>query len=174
MINKYLFILFTVFIFIFICGCHSSLILQSSNLSEKLNLPFGTIVNAKVKIIIGNELYMKEYQDICLLHVIEINNSKMSKPIVLPFIDETDLIPNDESEWIIKLEGKAANEMNDYELKNVRKKIESFVFDVFLYESGKFDGIPNNYELYQPSKSGTDFRFKNYLIVLKVNENITD
>lgn len=114
-----------------------SITIKDGTIKPYLGFPFGTILNIEAIIVDGNSLLRKETTGEVLLHITKVNGKVINLTRPMWFEDETATITASH---------------NFYKL--------------IVYETGKFQGIPNGYFEYRPLKQATGFHFRNYLQII--------
>jgi hypothetical protein len=135
-------------------------------IKARLTVPFGTLAKMSVEIVDGNELNEKGHQSSFLLRVKSIDNTPLSKPIIIEFKDETGNFPTDDFELYKHLYGKKTRTISSKETEKMKKKYVGRQFNIVAYETGGFTGIPDDYFKYQPVKQDYEFHFRHYIIVV--------
>lgn len=110
---------------------------KKETINSYLGFPFGTILNIEAIIVDGNTLQRKETSGELLLTVTKVNGNIVNLPRPMWFEDETEIITTSHS-----------------------------FYKLIVYETGKFQGIPDGYFEYRPLKQETIFHFKNYLQII--------
>ena len=139
----------------------------SATIKEVLEIPYGTIVEIKAKVVNGDDLESKAYMGTYLLKVLEINGKRVKNVPLLHFEDETGAVPQDNFQLYKYLNGEEANGLTSEEIADLQKQFIGKKLNLMVYESGMFTGAPNGYFDYQPIKSTTGFYFKHYLVVVQ-------
>lgn len=144
---------------------------QEYQISEQLNLPFGTIVNLKVEIVSGESLRMKEYQSSYLFLIKEIDGTPLADSLIMTFADETETFPSDDFELYEWLYGEEVGRLSSETINEMQKQYVGKIFDVIAYETGAFAGDPEGVYNYQMARQSSGFHFRNWLIVIS-NESM--
>lgn len=137
-------------------------------INTKLNLPFGTICKLDVEIFDGDELQLKEFTGVFLLKIKAINDKPQNENLIISFIDETGQLANDGFELFELINKKSSDEISSEVIKELKKNYVGKKMTIMAYESGIFSGMPDGYFKYRPVRADSSFRFKNYLIVIKI------
>jgi hypothetical protein len=124
---------------------------RSIKLTGALNIPLGTIVKLKCKIVDGDKTEIKQNMGLWLMKILEVDGIQINDNIVLDFNHLTDDFTNDKSD----------------EEKNTKIK-ENKVLELTAYETGKFTGLPDDYMNYTEIMASTDFYFKTSLVIIKI------
>jgi len=132
----------------------------------KLGQQFGTIYNLKVKVIDGEDLRMKAYWGVYLMKILEVEGVQINDTILMTFKDRTDEFPEGSYELREHLKGDINSRIEPEEELEFEKDYIGKTFDIVAYESGTFEGIPENYFDYQPVMTARGFYFINYLMVI--------
>lgn len=107
-------------------------------IKPQLGIPFGTIAKLEVQFFSGDDLRLKYYSGMTLLKVNSVNGKTIKDTVILTFTDETR-----------SLESSLGQKLT-----------------VMAYETGSFQGIPDNYFDYQPVRQDRGFGFERNLIVV--------
>jgi hypothetical protein len=140
--------------------------MSNYSIKEKLNHPFGTLLNLTVQIIDGDSLDNKGVGSDFVFSIKSIDGIALSDTILMEFVDETGKLPEDVIELSKYLYGDDRGRNSFDADKEMKKKYVGKQFNVVAYETGQFTGIPDGYFKYQPIRQDVGFGFKNYLIVV--------
>lgn len=124
---------------------------RSIKLTGALNIPLGTIVKLKCKIVDGDKTEIKQNMGLWLMKVLEVDGVRINDNIVLDFNHLTDDFSNDKSD-----------EKKDAMIK------ENKVLELIAYETGEYIGLPDDYMNYTETMASTGFYFKTSLVIIKV------
>ncbi len=150
-----------------------------NSFKEKLNVPFGTLVKLKVKIIDGDQLRKKLYVGTYLIEISEVNSMKLDDTIIMIFKDATNQFPKDDFELYEQLYGKKIGRLSSEQIENMKKNYVGKTYDILAYESGKFVGMPQKSEYVKENikinddiiATNTNFYFDNYIVIYsKLND----
>lgn len=142
------------------------LLQQHALVKERLNYPFGTILKMDVEIFDGDELHLKGREGKYLFKIIRVEDSILNDPLLIPFEDETGLFPTDDFELYEHLNDKTTGSISSDEAAKMKLHYAGKRFRIAAYESGKFTGLPDGYNEYLDERTGKNFHFENYLIVI--------
>jgi hypothetical protein len=140
--------------------------MSNCSIKEKLNHPFGTLLNLTVQIIDGDSVDSKGLASDFVFRIKSIDSIELSDTILMEFVDETGKLPKDVIELSKYLYGDDRGISSFDADKEMKKKYVGKQFNVVAYETGGFRGIPNGYFKYQPIRQDVGFGFNNYLIVV--------
>ena len=107
-------------------------------IKPRLGIPFGTIAKLEVEFFSGNDLHLKYYTGMTLLKVNSVNGKTIKDTVTMTFTDETGGLETSTSQTLT----------------------------IMAYETGSFQGIPDNYFDYQPLRQDRGFGFQRHLIVV--------
>lgn len=155
------------------CDTYKSNISIKKSINEKLNVPFGTLVKLKIEIIDGNSMDRKGFQGTYLIRVLETNDSKLNKPFIIPFEDQTRKFPKNDFLLYEFIYGKEVeNELSSDKIEEIKKNYVGKIFHVLAYESGCFGGntkvskyVKENLKPNLFMRQDTNFIFKNYIVI---------
>jgi hypothetical protein len=143
---------------------------KSLMLMGELGLPLGTITTIQCRIYDGDETQMWMYQNVYLLEILKVNGKRVKKGLIIRHEDLSGQVPNGDFELFKLLYGKETGSIDMEQGAKMKKEYAGKKFNLVVYETGAFVGMPDGYFDYMPIRQGTGFYFDNYLIVLK-NEN---
>jgi hypothetical protein len=178
--------------FLIILICFTSLISSSifgqnldSNdtnylIKERLNVPFGTLVKLRIKIVNGEELDLVYYSGKYVIKILEVDTCKLENPIIMEFEDKTDKLPTNEFDLYKMLNGKEIKGgLSSDIISKMNQEYVGKEYFVVAYESGKFIGTPNKSDyiiqhlpFYMKIVAPDYFHFKNYIIISYIIEEI--
>lgn len=134
-----------------------------------LERPFGTICEMKIEIVDGQKFkddfpYIPPY----LIRVIEINNEKVMKDLIIWFKDETGEFPNEMFGVYKHVYGEEVK--GGLSVSTIQKMNEKYIgqqFRIAAYETGEFFGEPKGFHKYKfRLDNGPQFHFENYLMII--------
>ena len=145
----------------------------------KLGVQLGTVVEVKGKIVDGNSLNCKSSQCLYLIEVSEVNNSVITNKLYMEFrhAPGTTIIdyPSDHFALYKRKTGKEppkfkwSGTIPTIENMNIEALQTEYVgssVHFLAWESGMFDGIPNNLPEGTPLWSDGSFGFRSWLVLL--------
>jgi hypothetical protein len=138
------------------------------SITTQLTIPFGTIARLEVEVYDGDSLQMKECEGDYLLKVNSVNGKPVNDTLLLPFIDETEHLANDDFSLYKLTYGKTAKSLTGTQIDKMKKKYIGRRLILMAYETGHFTGMPDNYFKYQPIRADMNFHFEHYLIVVSI------
>jgi hypothetical protein len=140
--------------------------LKPTQIKERLNVPFGTLVKMKVEIVDGEKLNDKYHEGNFLFRIKTVDSIAVPGSMIIDFKDETGKFPTDEFELYKYLYGKEAKEITSSESKKMKKNYVGQNFTIMAYEAGEFAGVPKDYFKYQPVRQDFGFHFRHLIIVV--------
>ena len=142
--------------------------LRSAEVIGDLGIPLGTVAEIRATVFAGRELRLKRYASVYLLRVTSVNGRKLEHPVLIEFRagsewTELPLVHNSFELYEMK-KGVKASSLDDDEEQQLEKDYVGREFRLIVYETGRFDGLPDAQALMMASHG---FSFSNYLIVLR-------
>ena len=134
-----------------------------------LGLPLGTVAEIRATVVPGDDLRMKQYAGEYLLRVTHVDGRELAEPPVMEFgvpaFIRTGLARTDFELYELKHRRKA-KELNDEQVRDLQRGYVGKAFKLAAYETGRFDGIPDNLPPDVPRWADHGFGFSTSLVVL--------
>ena len=123
-------------------------------LLPKLGIPLGTMSKLEVEVYDGDDLHWKAYVGDYLLKINSVNNKKITDTLILRFKDETETLANDQFSLYQLIYKKKVGSLSGTQIAKMEKRYVGKKFTVMAYETGQFNGTPDEYFDYKPIKPG--------------------
>jgi hypothetical protein len=132
-------------------------------IKEKLNVPFGTIVEMKIEIIDSSGKGRNHY----FMKIKKIEGRRLLKPIIMDFHDKTGKFPRTHFELYEYLYGEKVGMLTSTMIDTMTKSYIGKTFKILAFETGDFIGLPFNYLDFTESGSvqSSYFHFRNYIYI---------